>query len=92
MHTLLSQPPSLMRLQLILPTLTQHRHITSRLRVIQHHGFIEEFEAIDFVDGASRRLHGVEDNKRLSFRLQVRFRDDFEYRAVFGEDLFQCFF
>lgn len=81
-----------MDLQLIIPALPQYRSITATARIIKHHGFIEQVEAIDLVDCAGRGVDVVEDDKRLPFCAEVRLGDDFEDRAVFGEELFEGFF
>ena len=54
-----------MCLQLLRAPLPQNSRITPCLRIIQHHGLIEEVKPIDFVNGTCSRLDGIKDNKRL---------------------------
>lgn len=80
-----------MTLQLIRSPLPENSSIAPRLRIIQVHGFLEEFEAVDLVDCARGGVDIVENDERLALCFQVGFCDDFDYRAVFGEDLFEGF-
>lgn len=81
-----------MGLQFVRPSLAKHRSITPCLCVIDHHRFFKELKAIDFVDSASGRVDTVKYDKRLSLRLQVRLRDDFDDGPIFRENLFECLF
>lgn len=54
-----------MCLQLLRAPLPQDSRITPCLRIIQHHGLIEEVKPIDFVNGIRSRVDVLKDNKRL---------------------------
>ena len=80
-----------MCLQLLRTALFQNRRITSRLRIIQDHGFFEELEPINFFDGVCSGLNIVKDNECLPLCFEVSLCDDLDYGAVFGEELCQSF-
>lgn len=72
-----------MRLQLLVTPLSQNSRITPRLRIIQHHGLLKEFEPIDLLDGIRSRLHIIKDNECLALGLQVRLGDYVDDGAIF---------
>lgn len=56
------------------------------------HGFVEEFEAIDFFNRFGGGGWVVEDDEGLSFCFEVGFGDQVDDVAVFGEDFGEGFF
>lgn len=80
-----------MSIEFIRPTLSQDRRIAPRLRIIQHHRLLKQLEAIHLLNGASRCLDTVEDDKRLPLGLQVLLGDYLDDVAIFLEDLLQSF-
>lgn len=81
-----------MNLQLLGACFPHDSRVAFRLRVIQNHRFVEQFETIDLVNRTCGRFDIVEDNECLTFRLQVGLGDDFEDVSIFREDLLQRFF
>lgn len=81
-----------MRLQLITTALSQNRRIAPRLRIIQHHRFLKQFEPINFLNSVRSGLNIVEDDEGLALGLEVGFGDYLDDGAIFGEELFERFF
>lgn len=76
-----------MRLQLLLAAgLGSDRGVALAFGELQHHGLVEEGEALDLADGLFGRLERVEDDEGLAFGAQVFLGDDVDYGAVLGED------
>lgn len=91
---LLREAASLPALECWLAFLPQHGGIAAGLGEVELHGFVEELEAVDFFDGVRGGGAGVEDDEGLPFGFQVRFGDQVDDGAVFGEDFaeggFEC--
>lgn len=81
-----------MSIKFLRTSLSQDRRIAPRLRIIQHHRLLEQFEAIHLLDGASCRINRVKDNERLALGLQVFLGDYLDDGTIFLEDLLQSFF
>jgi hypothetical protein len=79
-------------LQLIVAAFPLHCRIASGFRVVQDHWLVEDVEAVDFLDSASRGFNVVEDDEGLALGLEVRLCDNLYDGAIFRENLLQSLF
>lgn len=68
-------------LKLFLVALQLNGLVASSTRNRKLHRFPEEFKPVDLFDGIARAFRILEDNKRLTFRAKVLFRDDVNDRT-----------
>ena len=88
-HTLLSEPPPLVLLELLLRSDALYGGIAPGLGKRDLHRLVKDLEALHFLDGRARRFGVLEDDKGLALRLQARFRDDVDDISILGEYLSQ---
>src|SRR6266536_1157841 len=81
-----------MILELPLITVPLHGRITPRLRKLQSHRFLKQFEPLHFIDRLLRTFYAVEDNECLALGFEVGFCDYVDDFAVFGEEFCESFF
>ena len=81
-----------MHLKLFRASLSLHRSIAPRSRIVQQHRLIEQFEPLNFFNGSLGGFGFVKDNESLAFRFEVRLGDEFDDIAVFREDLGESLF
>lgn len=70
----------------LLASIPFHSRITACPGEREHHGFVEERERLNFLDGLFCRGNGVEDNEGLAFGFEVLLSNKVDDRAVLGED------
>lgn len=70
----------------LLASIPFHSRITACPGKREHHGLVEEWKRLDFLDGLFCRGGGVEDNEGLAFGFEVLLSNKVDYRAVLGED------
>lgn len=80
-----------MTLKLILIPHPLDRRITPRLRKRKLHLLAKQLKALHLINRLLRAIYRVEHDERLSFRLQVGFRDNVDDGAVFGEQFAEGF-
>lgn len=87
-ETFLSQPSPLVCLELgtLLAGIPFHGRVTACLGERKHHGLVEKWKRLDFLDGLFRCRGRVEDDESLTFGFEVLLGDEVDDSAVLGED------
>lgn len=85
-RTLLRDTTALVRVKLLRVARPQHRGVAPGARQRDLHRLLEEFEALDLLDGGVCRLGLVEHDKGLALGLEVRLGYDVNHIAKLGKD------
>lgn len=84
-HTLFSQPSSLVQLKLFLVSGARDGGVAPCPSESKLHGFVEELEALDLLYSLKSGLGLVEDDEGLALCLHVRLGDDVDDVTILGK-------
>lgn len=87
--TFLRQTFPFVRLKFICVSFVEYSSVTSSLCIVQHHGLVEEVEALHLLYSTPRSVWVVEDDECLSFSFEIRLGNQVDNTAISGEDIGQ---